>query len=354
MNINKYHFIVGAIVIVALAAFFLWKNTTQSNVQSIISGNGRLEATEINISTKTAGQLEEVLVKEGQFVESGQVLARIKVSTLEAKLREANAFLRQAEDAVVNAEAQVAMRMSERDVANAMAEQRKTELSVIQKRLARSETLAHDGAVSKQQLDDERASVQSSIAALTSAHSQIRSAESAIIASQSQVSSAKSQVEAAKATIDHLSYDIEDAQLKAPLTARVQFQTAQIGEMINIGGRVMNLIDLSDVYMTFFLPETLAGRISIGSEVRIVLDAKQNRVIPAKVSFIADRAQFTPKSVETENERQKLMFRIKANIDQKLLEKHIHKVKTGLPGMAYIKIDDEAEWPEFLSNQVQL
>ena len=334
MKVNKFYFIVGALVMGALFGYIFLKISNPSTAQSIISGNGRIEATEINISSKTAGQLEDVLVKEGQFVESGQVLAKIKVLTLEAKLREANAQLRQAEDAVINAEAQVMMRMSERDVAKAMVEQRQTELSVIQKRLTRSEMLAQDGAVSKQQLDDERAGLQSAIAVLTSAQSQVRSAESAIIAAHSQVSSAKSQVEAVKATIDSLSYDIEDAQLKAPLNARVQFQTAQIGEMINTGGRVMNLIDLSDVYMTFFLPETMAGRISIGSEVRIVLDAKKNRVIPAKVSFIADRAQFTPKSVETENERQKLMFRIRANIDPKLLEKYIHKVKTGLPGMA--------------------
>jgi HlyD family secretion protein len=123
--------------------------------------------------------------------------------------------------------------------------------------------------------------------------------------------------------------------------------------MIAAGGRVMNLIDLSDVYMTFFLPETVAGRIAIGTEVRIVLDAAKNVVIPARVSFVADTAQFTPKTVETASERQKLMFRVKAKIDPALLQKHIQQVKTGLPGVAYIKIDESAPWPEFLSNLVK-
>lgn len=292
-------------------------------------------------------------MQEGDFVEPGQVLARIKVSALEAQLREIQAQQRQAQDGIATAEAQVAMRISEKAAAAAMVEQRETELVAAKNRLARTEILAKDGAVSKQQLDDERADVKSVAAVLSAARAQVDSAQSAIVAARSQVSSAHSQVDAIKATIERINFDIEDAQLKAPLKARVQFLVAQPGEMIAAGGRVMNLIDLSDVYMTFFLPETVAGRIAIGTEVRIVLDAAKNVVIPAKVSFVADTAQFTPKTVETESERQKLMFRIKAKIDPVLLQKYIQQVKTGLPGVAYIKIDENAPWPAFLSNLVK-
>lgn len=352
MNIKKLS-VVGAIVILGLVAYMVWKNMNQPDTQALVSGNGRIEATEINISSKLSGQLEEILVQEGDFVEAGQVLARIKVSTLEAQLREVQAQQRQAQDGIATAEAQVAMRMSEKAAAAAMVEQRETELVAAKNRLARTEILAKDGAVSKQQLDDERADVKSVAAVLSAARAQVDSAQSAIVAARSQVSSARSQVDAIKATIERINFDIEDAQLKAPLKARVQFLVAQPGEMIAAGGRVMNLIDLSDVYMTFFLPETVAGRIAIGSEVRIVLDAAKNVVIPARVSFVADTAQFTPKTVETESERQKLMFRIKAKIDPVLLQKYIQQVKTGLPGVAYIKIDDNAPWPDFLSNLVK-
>jgi HlyD family secretion protein len=349
----KKPYVIGIIVVLGVIAYFIWQNMHQQDTDGIVSGNGRIEATEINISSKLSGQLEEVSVKEGEFVEPGQVLARIKISTLEAQVLEAEAQKQQAQDAIATAEAQVAMRISEKEAAEAMVDQRETELTAVQRRLSRTEILAKDGAVSKQQLDDERADVKSAIAVLSSAKSQVKSAESAILAAKSQVSSAKSQVEAVKATIQRLNYDIEDAQLKSPLKARVQFQVAQPGEMIAAGGRVMNLIDLSDVYMTFFLPEAVAGRVAIGTEVRIVLDAAKNVVIPAKVSFVADTAQFTPKSVETESERQKLMFRVKAKIDPKLLEKYITQVKTGLPGVAYIKIDHDAAWPAFLQNQVK-
>jgi HlyD family secretion protein len=352
MNIKKLA-VVGAIVVLGLVAYLVWKNMNQPDTQALVSGNGRIEATEINISSKLSGQLEEILVQEGDFVEPGQVLARIKVSTLEAQLREVQAQQRQAQDGIATAEAQVAMRISEKVAAAAMVEQRETELVAAKNRLARTEILAKDGAVSKQQLDDERADVKSVAAVLSAARAQVDSAQSAIVAARSQVSSAHSQVDAIKATIERINFDIEDAQLKAPLKARVQFLVAQPGEMISAGGRVMNLIDLSDVYMTFFLPETVAGRIAIGTEVRIVLDAAKNVVIPAKVSFVADTAQFTPKTVETESERQKLMFRIKAKIDPVLLQKYIQQVKTGLPGVAYIKIDENAPWPAFLSNLVK-
>jgi HlyD family secretion protein len=352
MNIKKLT-LVSVVVILGLVAYLVWQNMTQPDTEALVSGNGRIEATEINISSKLAGQLEEILVQEGDFVESGQVLARIKVSALEAQLREVQAQQRQAQDGIATAEAQVAMRISEKAAAQAMVVQRETELVAAKNRLARTEILAKDGASSKQQLDDERADVKSVAAVLSAARAQVDSAQSAIVAARSQVSSARSQVDAIKATVERINFDIEDAQLKAPLKARVQFLVAQPGEMIAAGGRVMNLIDLSDVYMTFFLPETVAGRIAIGTEVRIVLDAAKNVVIPARVSFVADTAQFTPKTVETASERQKLMFRVKAKIDPALLQKHIQQVKTGLPGVAYIKVDESAPWPEFLSNLVK-
>ena len=128
----------------------------------------------------------------------------------------------------------------------------------------------------------------------------------------------------------------------------MQFKLAQPGEVIGAGGKVLNLVDLSDVYISFFLPETVAGRVALGTEVRIVLDAAPQYVIPAKVSFVASTAQFTPKTVETASERQKLMFRVKARIAPELLKKHLAQVKTGLPGVAWIKTDDSRDWPKHL------
>lgn len=170
-------------------------------------------------------------------------------------------------------------------------------------------------------------------------------ARAGIKAAQSQVIEALSVIEAAKATVARLQADLDDSELKAPRGGRVQYRVAEPGEVLNAGGRVLNMVDLSDVYMTFFLPTEAAGKVALGSDIRLVLDAAPNYVIPAKASFVASVAQFTPKTVETESERLKLMFRVRARIDPELLQRHLAQVKTGVPGMAYVKLDPAAAWP---------
>jgi HlyD family secretion protein len=156
-------------------------------------------------------------------------------------------------------------------------------------------------------------------------------------------------VGAAEAAIARIQSDIDECTLRAPRDGRIQYRIAQVGEVLGIGGKVLNIVDLADVYMTFFIPETVAGKVALGSEVRLVLDAAPDHVIPAKVSYVASVAQFTPKTVETESERQKLMFRVKGQLDPGLLRKHIKQVKTGLPGVAYLNIGEASEWPGNLS-----
>jgi HlyD family secretion protein len=219
--------------------------------------------------------------------------------------------------------------------------------------LARSQQLSESRTVSQQVLDDDRATAQGAEAAVGAAKAQLAATAAAISAAKAQVVDAEAAVEAAKAAIATIDTDINDATLRSPKPGRVQYRVAQPGEVLSAGGRVLNLVDVSDVYMTFFLPTSQAGRVAIGADARIVLDAAPQYVIPATISFVADVAQFTPKSVETEEERQKLMFRVKAKIPQELLQKYIQQVKTGLPGMAYVKLDQNAEWPKNLAETVK-
>jgi HlyD family secretion protein len=289
--------------------------------------------------------VHDIMVNEGDFVEVGQPLAQMQVDVLDAQRDEARAQSRQAVNAVSSADAQVVARESDKVAAQAMVAQRETELDSAQRRLVRTKTLAQQGALSTQDLDDARALVQGTEAVLTGAKAQVAASEAAIKAAQAQVVGAGSSVAATEATIARVEADIQDSLLKSPRAGRVQYRIAQPGEVLGAGGKVLNLVDLGDVYMTFFLPETAVGKVALGSEVHIVLDAALQYVIPAKVSYVASTAQFTPKTVETASERQKLMFRVKAQIDRALLEKHLKLVKTGLPGMAWIKLDAQAKWP---------
>ncbi|MDB5653786.1 MAG: secretion protein HlyD [Tardiphaga sp.] len=342
--------IVLLVVVIAGAGYFSWQKFGKSGLpQGIASGNGRIEATEIDISTKTPGRIREILVNEGDFVTAGQVLARMDTDQLEAQRRQAIAQHHRAIVSVDTAKSLVAQRNAERTATLAVIAQREAQLDSLQRKLGRSEQLITTSAVSQQVLDDDRANTQGAKAAVAAAQAQLAAADAAISAANAQVIDAGASVDATQAAVESITVDINDATLKSPRDGRVQYRVVQPGEVLSAGGRVLNLVDLGDVYMTFFLPTAQVGRIPIGAEVRLVLDAAPQVVIPAKATFVADVAQFTPKTVETEEERQKLMFRVKAHISPALLKKYIQQVKTGLPGMAYVKFDADAKWPANLS-----
>lgn len=313
--------------------------------EGIASGNGRIEAVEIDISAKSPGRIKEILVDEGDFVKAGDVLARLDTAQLEAQRRQAEAQLQRAKIAIDTANSLITQRQAERTAAAAVVSQREAELDAAQRRLARSEQLAVNNTISQQILDNDRAAERSAAAAVAAAQAQLAASEAAINAAKALVVDAGAAVEAARAAIEAIDTEIDDATLRAPRDGRVQYRVAEPGEVVGSGGRVLNLVDLGDVYMTFFLPTAQAGRVAIGTEVRLSLDAAPQYIIPAKATFVSDVAQFTPKTVETEEERQKLMFRVKAQVEPELLRKYVRQVKTGLPGTAYIKLDPNAEWP---------
>jgi len=341
------------LLILAVGGYQVWQRFDNGALpEGFAAGNGRVEAVEIDISTKSPGRLKEILADEGDFVKAGDALARMDTTQLEAQRRQAEAQLQRARIGVDTAGSLVAQREAEKTAAEAVVAQRQAELDAAQRTLARTEQLAANNTVSLQVLDNDRAAGQRATAALAASEAQLAASQAAIGSAKAGVVDAKAAVDAAQASIESIVAEIEDGTLRSPRDGRVQYRVAQPGEVLSAGGRVLNLVDLGDVYMTFFLPTAQAGRVAIGSEVRLVLDAAPQYVIPAKATYVADVAQFTPKTVETEEERQKLMFRIKARIAPELLSKYIRFVKTGLPGMAYVKLDPNAEWPAALQGKL--
>ena len=343
--------VVAAAAGVAAYSYWLQKKGTGPG-DGFISGNGRIEATEINVSSKYAGRIAEVLVQEGEFVQAGQAIAQMQLDSLEAQRDEAQARRRQTLTEVENAKALVAMRISEVAAAEAEVVRARSDFEAAKQRLGRSSLLAREGAASRQELDDDQAAYKSREAGINSAQAKVVAAKSAVHAAETQVSGAEAAVQAAQASVARIEADIKDSMLITPRSGRVQYRVHETGEVIAAGSPVVNLIDLADVYMTFFVPEAVAGRVAIGSEARIVVDAAADRPIPATISFVASQAQFTPKTVETASERQKFMFRVRAQISPDLLQKYYSYVKTGMPGVAWIKLDPEAAWPAALTEGI--
>lgn len=317
--------VLALVIGVGVFAWQAYRNQAGTDLPLFVaSGNGRIEATEYDIATKYAGRLDAVLADEGEMVQEGQQLALMDTTTLQAQLREAEAALRETRD--------------NREYAQAIVAVRESELRYAQREMERSEKLARSNHVAAEQVDQDRMKYETALAALK--------------ASRIQVTQAESGIEAAEAVKLRLQSELDESRLLAPIAGRVLYKLAQTGEVLAAGGKVMTVLDLTDVYMTIFLPTEQAGKLRLGSEARIILDAVPEYVIPATVSFVAPRTQFTPKAVETRSEREKLMFRVKVKIDPKLLKEHVEAVKTGVPGEAFINLDPALSWPEAL--QVRL
>ena len=319
---GKWVFLIAAVAVIGGLAYAGWEHFQPPKLPAgFASSNGRIEATEIDVATKLAGRIVNELVDEGDSLKAGQVVAHMDIATIQAELREAKAKQATAMSMVDAAKSMKAQRESERAAAEAVVAQHNADLDLAKKNLVRAEQVARTpGAISEQQIDTDRSAIYADEAAVNSAKANVAAADAAISTAEAAIIAAESAVADATATIERVQADIDDSTLKAPRAGRVQYRVAQPGEVLPGGGKVLNMVDLADVYMTFFLPTDWAGRVQQGAEVRLVLDAAPQFVIPAKVTFVADVAQFTPKTVETAEERQKLTFRIKAHIDPKVLE----------------------------------
>ena len=290
----------------------------------IVKSNGRIEATQVDVSSKYPGRLAEVTVEEGSSVTQGQVIGRVSSPEYEAQLRAAQADVQNAKDALIAAEAEISSRKSALEFAKSDFE--------------RGQQLMKTGFITKQVFEQRKRNYDGAVAAVQSF--------------TSQRDQAQSKIKNSEAEVERIESIISDLTLVSPRIGRVQYQLARAGEVVAAGAPVVTILDLTDVYMTIFLPAADAGRLNVGDEARIVLDPVPDYVVPAKVSFVAADAQFTPKTVETKDERAKLMFRIKLKIDPDVLQQFYTRVKTGVRGMGFVRTKADVEWPADL--QVKL
>ena len=340
----------GAIVVALCVAFWLYNviaNRKPYDPEKFVMGNGRIEATEVTISAKLAGRIEKIYIEEGDLVTNGQKLVEMQTDELRADLLKAKASLAEAEAKVKEAEATIAVKQAEVAAAQGTIAEKKSQLRGAENKERRFKSTA-TGAIPVTEIEDVETVVQTHKATLMSAEASAKKAEADLESAKSRLEVAKASVEAQKAAIARIEVDIKDSTIVAKHDGRIQYRIAQLGEMVGSGAGILNLVDLTDVYMTLFIPEKLIGKIAQGAECRIVLDAAKEWPIPANISYVSSIAQFTPKTVETEVEREKLMFRVRARIPAENLRKYIEYARTGLPGVAYVRLDPEAEWPDFL------
>jgi HlyD family secretion protein len=320
----KWIAVAVAALVLAFVGFRWWQGRKAALPAGIVSGNGRLEGKLVDVAAKEPLRVREVLVDEGSLVKPGQVLVRLDTTTLESQLAEANASVQAAQERLAVAKASIAKQMSEIDLA---------EIEV-----KRSEKLVAEGAGSQRDLDVRRTRLETTKASLAEARAALQTSTQ--------------NVDVARANAATIQTRIDDATLRSPVTGRVLYRLAEAGEVLAPGGKALTLVNLEDVYMEIFLPADAAAGVKIGAEGRITLDYDPTHAVAGYVSFVSPEAQFTPKQVETKSEREKLMFRVKIQLPKELAGRYVERIKTGVRGVGYVKVDDSAAWPPRLSNLV--
>jgi HlyD family secretion protein len=306
--------------------FLYWQaHRTPALPAWIVYGNGRLEADPIDIATKFAGRVAELRADEGDSVKAGQVLALMDTRDLGQTLQKQQAQAEQAQKGV--------------EEAISTAEQTRSSTVLAQQQMDRAQKLYTSGWTTREVLDQRQQALDSARALQNAAEHRVTEAQKALSATQHDAELTK--------------VNIADNALVAPRDGRIEYRLANVGEVLAAGGKVFTMLDTANVYMDVFLPTLVAGKLEIGSDARILLDAYPGKPIPAKVSFLAEQAQFTPKMVETRDDRDKLMFRVRVRIDPSRTSGRPEAVRSGLPGLAYVKTDPAQAWTPALQGAAE-
>ena len=317
----------AAVVVIAAAGagYYAWLKLRPPGLPAgIISTNGRVEATQVDISTKIPGRVIEIVPHEGDMVSPGEVVTRIDTSETLAQLHQAQASAELARQTLVTRQAEVASDDAQLNFAN--------------EELRRTSTLVSKGWSTHELLDQR--------------NQQLKSADAALKAAMSQVDEARATVKTADARVEELQAVINDSTIKSPVEGRLQYRLVELGAVLPPGGKIATVIDLNDVYTTVYLPSAQAGRLKVGNDpdaARLVIDAYPDYIFPASVSFVAPESQFTPKTVEVQSEREQLYFRVKLQKPPGVLKGMEEQIKSGLRAVAYVRLDPAVEWPAGLA-----
>lgn len=302
-----------------------WKDQQAASLPvGIASGNGRVESTQVDIAAKYGGRVEQVLVREGDLLQKGRVAVTIDTLEREAELAKAKAAKAEAEENAAQTQADIVRIQSE--------------LTLAEQNLVRAKKLIATKTIAKEEFDEKQTQRDVADATLKSLNAKLRSVTQSI--------------EAAQAEVKRVQAQIDDSTLKSPVRGRVLYRLAEEGEVLPPGGKALTLVNLEDIYMEIFLPSEQAARLKIGDEARLTLDYLPGLAAAGHISFVSPEAQFTPKQVETRSERDKLMFRVKIQVPEELVSGYIERIKTGVRGVGYVKVDPSAAWPDWLQNLV--
>ena len=336
-----------AVLLAAAAGGGWWLYQQQESTalpDFVFHSNGRLELNRLDVASLYPGRVERVLVAEGDAVKANEVLVELSSAQSSGQLAAAQAATLRAAELVQRAragvtQAQQAIARADAEIAAYRQQQKVAKLELDNAKQMRREDLVSASELAKRQADFERAT-----ASVKAAQAARAEAQAAVAQGQAAVAEAEAGVKQAQAQADTAASADADMAIRSPLTARVEYRLVEPGTVIGAGSRVISLLDPADVSMNVFLPNATVGGLRVGDEARLVLDGI-DAVFPAQVSFIASEAQFTPKAVETADEREKLVFRVKLKVPAEVAQRYDRLLKGGMTGDGYLRRDSAQPWP---------
>lgn len=349
---------IAAFIAVLIAAQFYQPEISDD----VLQASGRIEGRSVTVTPKVSAIVLGVNVDEGETVEVNTSLAELHDQALLEKLHAAQSSLgllqtqrKAAEIDYQLACSQVPLKIeqAEAQLAAAQAHQKQSAANHEQavRDARRIQDLASKNLAAPQQL--ENAKLKASIAeiALQASRSSVISAEKQLAlaklgkqqltAQEARVDALGCQIDQARAQLAEVESYIDELNIIAPSAGTVITRSIEPGERVNPGTPLFTLVNLDRLYLKIFIPEPQLGKITLGQEARIYVDAYPDQAFPARVSKIAQQAEFTPKNIETRDERVKLVFAVELQVD----ENPDGHLKPGMPADAFIRLTPDAEWP---------
>lgn len=364
MKISRQHLMLGALI-VALAAGgyyaldrWVWRAELPDG---LIQANGRIEGDHVTISSKFPGRIQELLVREGATVTAGQVLIRLDDHQASARSDQARhaaeAYEAQVQSAhmtlsilnldvplaIERAEAQVVKATNAVDRALAIEREARSDAQRFRDLAAKDEASIQQREQAVMRWEVAQKDIASARSALTQATKELAQAElgwKRIRAKESDVSALERQRDQAYAALDEAESILKDLTLTAPTAGTVTTRMVDTGEVVAAGAPLLELVDLDHLYLKVYVPEVQIGKLRLDLPARLYTDAFPDRPFEATLRYIASKAEFTPKEVQTPDERVKLIYAVKLY----LKENPEHRLTPGLPADAIIRWKEDVAW----------
>lgn len=316
------HYLLG--LIIAIAALL---HSCSPNNSNLIESTGTVEATEVDIRTEAAGRILELLFDEGDWVKRGDILAQIDQDKRKIELAQAHAQL-------AEAEAHLTLLIKGlRDKEVERAREAFLESQVLLKESKRDykriQKLYDQGVVDLGTRDKAEASYEAAQKRYEIAK---KNYEIAVEGSRKEeIQAGEAVKEAAEARVKLIERQLEDATISIPIDGVISERYVELGEVVSVGSLIATVIDLEHVWVMAYVSESNLGKIKLGQDGKIKVDSFPDKEFQGKVTFISPEAEFTPKNIQTKEERVKLVFGIKIEIDNPDQE-----LKPGMPADAII------------------